>query len=41
MNILVRESNIRNGSSVILLWGGENNNERWLKFYGFYRRIIW
>ena len=27
MNILVRESNIRNGSNVILLWGGENNNE--------------
>ena len=26
MNILVRESNIRNGSSVILLWGGENND---------------
>ena len=25
MNILVRESNIRNGSNVILLWGGENN----------------
>jgi hypothetical protein len=23
MNMLVRESNIRNGSSVILLWGGE------------------
>jgi hypothetical protein len=41
MNILVRESNIRNGSSVILLWGGGNNYERWFKFYGFNRRITW